>query len=308
MNKYNKCDLRKFIDSIPQDEVDRRTKEQDIENKRMHDEFVEGMATNKCFLCKGTLDSYDKMTPCFHWFLYPDRIKKKRFKNYLNSPIGFFQLDSYFRWMANHEKPLGNINDLKHESPDSVMFSTTYRYKNIEWSLVVGEKDKEGHKGSNFGGVPHFHLQMKINDQIFLKFNDYHIPFKDSDLFTLSLLEQAGDKIELGHCFGYGAGLLEKEETLKYVDEHSVITDDRENATFERDTFFRAAEGETISGELIQEAIIESEKTKEPIGKIMQRYLAKSNQEVAVTTIISPGKGVPKKVLRGGRGKKKEKQ
>jgi hypothetical protein len=76
------------------------------------------------------MNSFDEGRPCFHWFTYPTGIRKKHFENYLKYPIGFFQLDSYFRWLANTEKPIANINDLKDETSSTSYLETTFKYKN----------------------------------------------------------------------------------------------------------------------------------------------------------------------------------
>ena len=116
MNPYKNIDIRKFIDSIPKEEVERQTRIQDERNKQVYEEFVNALKTNKCFLCGDQMDSFNELKPCFHWFTYPTGIKKKHFEKYLKKPLGFFQLDSYFRWLANRENPIGNINDLKAET------------------------------------------------------------------------------------------------------------------------------------------------------------------------------------------------
>jgi len=90
MNPYKDKDLRKFIESIPQDEIDRQTRLQDENNKRVYKEFIDGLKEGKCFLCGGLIDSFDESKPCFHWFTYPKGIKKKHFDKYLEKPIGFF--------------------------------------------------------------------------------------------------------------------------------------------------------------------------------------------------------------------------
>jgi hypothetical protein len=297
MNPYKDKDLRKFIESISQEEVDRQTRLQDEGNKRVYKEFIDGLKVGKCFLCGEPMNSFNESKPCFHWFTYPMKIKKKHFGKYLQNPIGFFQLDSYFRWLANTERPIGNINDLKDEISDSSYLETTYKYKNIEWAFSIGHTDKEGHQNSQIGITPHYHIQMKVDDRIFLKFNDFHIPFSDGDLFTLELLEQAGDKVKLGHSFGQGIGIIEDEEALKIIDDAMTITDDEETAPFNRQTIIEAPEGQTISGKLIKQAINESKRTRQPIGKILQRLLPAAN----TISIITPGDGVPKMTKRSGK-------
>jgi hypothetical protein len=297
MNPYKKQDLKKFIESIPQDVVDEKTRLQDEENKRVYAEFINGLKNGTCFLCNEKMDKFVESKPCFHWFTYPIGIKKKFFKKYLENPIGFFQLDSYFRWLANTEKPIGNINDLKDETSKTSYLETTYKYKNIEWAFSIGHTDVEGHKNSAVGEIPHYHIQMKVDNRIFLKFNDYHIPFSDGDLFTIELFEQASDKVKMGHSFGHGMSILEDEENLEIFDDAMQITDDVENAPFNRQTMIQAPEGQTISGKLIQQAMEESKRTKKPIGKIMQRLMS----EAKIVTIISAGEGVPKMAKRGGK-------
>ena len=243
------------------------------------------------------MNSFEEGRPCFHWFTYPTGIKKKHFENYLKNPIGFFQLDSYFRWLANTERPIANINDLKDETSSTSYLETTYKYKNIEWAFSIGHTDKEGHLNAQVGSIPHYHIQMKVDERIFLKFNDFHIPFSDGDLFTITLLDQAPDKVKLGHSYGHGIGILEDEENLEIIDDAMTITDDIENAPFNRQTLIEAPEGQTISGEIIQQAIDESKRTKKPIGKILQRLLS----EAKITTILTPGDGVPKMTKRSGK-------
>lgn len=297
MNPYKDKDLRTFLESIPQDVVAEQTRLQEEDNARVYKEFTDGLKIGKCFLCGEPMSSFDESKPCFHWFTYPTGIRKKHFERYLEAPIGFFQLDSYFRWLANTERPFGNINDLKDETSSTSYLETTYRYKNFEWAFSIGHTDKEGHPNSQVGSAPHYHIQMKVDDRIFLKFNDFHIPFSDGDLFSIALLDQAGDKVKLGHSFGHGIGVLEDEENLQIIDDAMFITDDIETAPFNRQTFIEAPEGQTISGKLIQQAIEESNRTKQPVGKILQRLLVDAKS----ITIITPGDGVPKMTKRSGK-------
>jgi hypothetical protein len=297
MNPYKDKDLKKFIESIPQEEVERQTLKQDEENKRIYKKFIDGLKIGNCFLCGGQMESFDEKRPCFHWFTYPKGIRKKHFEKYLENPIGFFKLDSYFRWLANTENPIGNVNDLKDEISSTSYLETTYRYKNIEWAFSVGHTDIEGHIKSKVGSTPHYHIQMKVDDRIFLNFNHFHIPFSDGDMFIIELLEQAPDKVKMGHSFGYGIGILEDEENIERIDDSLLATDDYENAPFNRQTLIEMPEGQTISNEQIQKAIAESKRTNKPIGKILQEYF----KDAKTLTILGPGEGVPKMTKRSGK-------
>jgi hypothetical protein len=297
MNPYKDKDLRKFIESIPQEEVDKQTQLQSENNARVYKDFTDGLKIGNCFLCGGQMNSFVEARPCFHWFTYPTGIKKKHFENYLKNPVGSFQLDSYFRWLANTEKPIANINDLKDETSSTSYLETTYKYKNIEWAFSIGHTDKEGHPNAQVGSIPHYHIQMKIDNRIFLKFNDFHIPFSDGDLFTITLLDQAPDKVKWGHSYGQGIGILEDEENLEIIDGAMKVADDFETAPFHTESIIQAPEGQTIPTELIEQAIEESKRTKEPIRKIMQRLMP----DAKVITQINPGEGVPKMTKRSGK-------
>ena len=301
MNKYKDKNLRKFIESIPQEEIERQTRLQDEENRRDYQEFIGALKENKCFLCGSQMGKVDETKPCFQQSLSLtgrlQRIKKKHFKSYLKNPLSFFRLDSYFRWLANTEKPIGNINDLKEETSNTSYLETTIKYKNIEWAFSIGHTDKEGHTNTYEGNVPHYHIQMRVDNRIFLKFNDFHIKFTDEDLFALELLEQAGDKVILGHSYGHGIGILESEESLHIIDEDLIVAENEGTAPFNRQTLIQAPEGQTISGGLIYKAIEESKRTKKPVGKILQKYLS----DAKIITIISPGDGVPEMTKRSGK-------
>jgi hypothetical protein len=297
MNPYKDKDLKKLLQSIPQDEVERQTRLQDERNEQVHKEFIDALKLGKCFICGGQLNSFEESKPCFHWFTYPIGIKKKHFENYLKKPIGFFKLDSYFRWLANTENPIGNINDLKGETSKTSYLETTFKYKNIEWAFSIGHTDKEGHPNAQVGSSPHYHIQMKVDGRIFLKFNDFHIPFSDGDLFELELTEQASDIYKLDYSFGHGINILEDEKNLEIIDDVMKVADDLEKAPFRVQTVIEAPEGQTISSELIEQAIEESKRTKQPIRKIMKRLMPSAK----ISSIISPGDGVPNMTKRSGK-------
>ncbi len=297
MNPYKNIDLRKYIKSIPKGELESQSRIENERNQKIYLEFIEALRKNKCFLCNSQMNTFNQAKPCFHWFTYPEGIRKKHFKYYLNNPLSFFRLDCYFRWLANSEKPISNINDLKDDTSKSSYLETTIKYRNIEWAFSIGHTDKVGHENSSIGNVPHYHLQMRINDKIFLKFGDFHIRFTDEDLFMLELLEQAGDLVTIEHTFGQGIGIIENEEYLKIIDELMKVSDDEETAPFERQTIIIAQRGKPIPGELIQKAIEESKRTKKPVGKILQKNLT----DAKIATIISPGKGVPDMTKRSGK-------
>ena len=297
MNPYKNRDLRAFLESIPEEEVKKQHHLQAETNEKMFQEFKEALAKNICFLCNGKIDEFEESITCLHWFTYPKQIRKKHFEHYLEKPLSFYRLDSYLRWLANTENPIVNINDLKDETSKTSFIETTIKYKNIEWSFSIGYTDKEGHKGSKIGDAPHYHIQMIVDDKPFIRFNDFHIQFTDEDLFFFELLEQAPDLFAVKPSFGMGISVIEDEEMLEYIAKHTTVADDEKTAPFSRQTLIEAPKGKTISGDLIAEAIEESKKTKEPVGRIMQRLISGAS----FTTVISLGDGVPEMKKRSGK-------
>ncbi len=301
MNPYKGKDLKKFLESIPPDVVERETKLQYEEDARIYKEFIKALKIGKCFLCGEEMTDFNTLKKCFHWFTYPKGIRKTHFKKYLRNPVSFLRLDIYLRWLANTEKPFVNINDLKDDTSKGSYYETTIKYKNIEWAFSIGHTDKDGHPNSQFGSEPHYHIQMKVDGRIFIKFGDFHIRFTDDDLFHMELKDQVGDMIKRDYLYGTGMGIIEDDENLKMLNDSMTVATDEKSAPFRRQTFISAPFGKAIKGEMISRAIEESKKTKEPVGKILERLLAEENPEAKVSTIISPSDAVPDMIKRSGK-------
>lgn len=297
MNPYKKQDLNKFLDKLTPEFIEEKNHQQSEENKAVHKEFISNLRIGKCFMCGLDMNAFIESKPCFHWFTYPSGIKKKNFEKYLQNPIGFFQLDSYFRWLANSEVFMTNINDLKDETSSMSYLETTYKYKNIEWAFSIGKTDLEGHSAAKVGNNPHYHIQMKVNDNIFLKFNDFHIPFSDQDLFVIELQEQASDKVVKRSSIGAGMSVIEDTEFMRELDEHMLRSANNSTAPFNRQTIIIAQEGESITDEMINNAYEESKRTNIPVSKIIHNYLP--GAEVIVQ--ITPGEGMPPMTKRSGK-------
>jgi hypothetical protein len=54
MNPYKNQDLRKFLESIPAEEIAERNQEQLKINEAMYEEFIDGMKQGLCFLVNGS--------------------------------------------------------------------------------------------------------------------------------------------------------------------------------------------------------------------------------------------------------------
>ena len=197
-----------------------------------------------------------------------------------------------------------NINDILEEHPGGKLIDFTAKYKHITWSFSCGSSDFEGHKTKSYGNFPHYHMQMKLNGQQFICYNNFHIPFHDDDLYDIELF--AKHKVFVKHGYGRGSGMQElmgSEKGLEFIINHSDPTGDFDNAAFNLNTIVMAKEGETISGELLAEAFDEAKAKGKTITSVLRDKLQDSN--ASITTIVSPGDGVPETQQRTGRKKKK---
>lgn len=300
MNKYEDVDLNLLLDSIPKEELLEMSEKEMNDAKNEYQEFLTELKKGKCYLCGKSMNDLTIDSPCFHWFTYPNGIKKKYFTEYLKTPIGFFELNCYLRWLANSEQQMANINSLSSETSKNSAIECTYKFRNVEWAFSVGNTDKEGHKSGRVGNVPHYHIQMKVDGKQFINFNDFHIPFSDNDLFKFKLEEQTKGKVKLVYPFGAGTEILEDEnlDANKFDENLNVTYDDQDKAPIRRQSIITSVDDNVISGDLIADAIEESKKTKEPVGRIVQRKLG---EKVNVMTVISPSDVIPQMEKRSGK-------
>lgn len=289
-------DIKGFMNSLTPEQIDEGNRKQEAENKKMFLEFSDAHSKGCCSLCGMKLDYFSPSETCFHWFLKPTEIKKKHFKEYLSEDIGFFKLESYFRWLATIEQPFRNINDLKCETTESKLLETTIRYKNIEWTLTYGKSDLEGHKDSKNAKFPHYHLQMLVNELPFIRFNDFHIPFSKEDLFNIELLKEENVLFKNSQAPGM-TDILEDSEMLEQVDEHLTVAENEEDASLNFGTMIQMPEGKTMTGDEIAEIFEESKRTKKPVRHLMKEHFPEAN----IKSTVTAADGVPEKKKRGKR-------
>lgn len=257
-------------------------------------EFIKAFPKGFCNLCGMKLSYFSPEEPCFHWLLLPEGIKKKHLIEYFKDAVGYFQLQSYLRWVASTEEKFRHINDL---TPENKLVETTIRYKDLEWSFNIGHNDFIGHKGSKNGDFPHFHFQVVKNGLIQLKFNDCHIPLSKHDI---SLFDKINTDSNFEHKFSFGEGMsvIESEEEMEWVDEDMVPSEDESEGTFHTRTFYEIPEHITISAEEFEKLKEESKSANIPFRK----YLKEKFPEIKLNSQLFPGPGI---VAKKGRNKRK---
>lgn len=293
--------IREFLENLTEEEIQKNNQEEIRENDEIYLEFKDAYSKNCCSLCGNKIDYFNKIEPCYHWFLLPKGIRKKDFENYLKDSIGYLKLENYFRWVANIENPIKSINDLSNEISKSKFKEITIRYKNIEWSLTIGLTDLDGHQDSKNANFPHFHLQMLIDDKPFINFNDFHIPFSKEDLFNFKLMKEAPDLVDFRNNNGEGMSLIENSENLKKFIKVMKVAENDENALLRSRTIVQRPDGKTMSEHTLQKLADESRKTKIPMRNLISKYFP----DATTFTEILPGKGVPEMKKRVPRNKNK---
>lgn len=270
-----------------------------------YQKFIAAFKINECSLCHKSLKTFSVKSPCLHWLLRPKGFKKKHFPS-LFTTFPYFRISSYIRWVASLAGPMKNINDFKVEHPGEKIIDFTARHKHITWSLSCSQSDYEGHQSTTHGKIPHYHIQVKLNGKIFIKYGDFHIPFHEDDLYDLDLFINHGDVVK--HSYGRGSGLqfiFDDEDRVEALIHHLVPTSEEDQATIHLSTMVDAGEGGLISGDLVADAIEEAKTSNLTIAAVLREKLKDTGAKV--TTVVSPGKGVPEPQQRsGGRAGKKQ--
>lgn len=274
------------IKNMTQDEMRRISEEGMRRTDEIYASFKEHYDKGACHLCKSHLKSFSSKKPCLHWLLRPNGFKKKHFSS-LFPKYGYFQMEVFARWVANLDDPIHNINDLKIEKSKKKIIETTIKYKHIEWSFSCSPSDLEGHKNSPYTNFPHFHFQMRLDKKPFIDYTDFHIPFKDEDVWKLAMINQSDIPFE--HHFRYGEGMqnVMSEDAHDFLMENSIKTENESEATYKFDTIVHAKLGQTISGDDIADLIEESKRTGVPFAKLAERL------DADVQVIVKPGDAVP---------------
>lgn len=253
--------------------------------KKEYECFLEHITRNACYICGKPLKTFSSGFPCVHWLLRPKGVKKDHVYSVL-SRDGYHRSAAFLRWHSNYQGFSRNINDLKEESDQSALFHWSCTYEHRHWTFKCGRTDYEGHAGTK-ADFPHYHVQMRLADQVFVKFNDFHVPFTDEDLFWLRA--NLDPQSPIRQSFGpHGSGM----EDAMGVDADVILSntvraneEEIEQAVFRIDTFVYHPEG--ISADTIQGAIEAANKS----GKTIAYHLKEMGLSSEIT--ISPAETIP---------------
>jgi hypothetical protein len=266
-----------------------------------HAKFKEAYTQGNCYLCGKGLTSFDESSPCAHWLLNPEGFRKKKHYRTVTSKYGFHQLQSLLRWLANEEGGPKNINDLPEEGTGKLR-EVTIRYKDLEWSFSCTPNDFNGH-GAGSHRSPHYHFQMRQGTRIIIRYNDFHVPFSESDIIEISA-ETANHDLKRGWSHGEGMSEVFRPEVIDALLESGGFKSTGDGAgDIEFDYLVKADEGTVMKGEDILALYEEAKSTGVSIGTLLRQGKIPN---VSVETYASPGPGVVEQKTRSGRGGKEE--
>lgn len=279
--------FNEYLNTIP---LEKLHAEGDKQHKKDEEDFQTlktALSQGRCHYCNNPLSHFSEKKPCFHWLLKPNGFKKRHFP-LLYEQKDFHQLEAYLRWVANCDKPMKNINDLVEEKSSSKFIEETIRYKNIEWSFSCSHGDRIGHKDKHEGQMPHYHFQMKVDGNVVINYNGFHIPFNDYDEFSFAVKADKFDRLKARHVQGAGMQAMFDHMSPEEIVDSMRYAENEEDAELDVGIMIEADEGTTISGDDIADMLQERKRTGVSMAKLVQRL-----KNVKVQTIISPGPGVP---------------
>lgn len=297
----NASDAQEFLESLPVEVIEAINKKTRESGDEEFQQFKNFLDNGYCYLCGGKMDSFDEANVCMHWLLKPAGFNKKHF-HLVYEKFNFLRIQSYLRWIATTEILAGNINDLIEELSPNKLLEVTIKYKNLEWTFSCANSDLAGHEGSFAGQLPHYHFQMRINNQSFIDYADFHIPFTEEDLFHLPIILGMVEKAKYAHT--HSPGMQEMMDIDPEILLSSMCkTDDETHGVYNLQTLIEAEPGKTLSGDEIADLFKKSKELNVPVA----RLIGELSNLGSATTYIVPGPRVPEKAGRKRGGKKNKK-
>jgi hypothetical protein len=232
-----------------------------------HARFQTSFREGRCFLCHKPLKSFEGESPCIHWLLRPPGFTKWHFAE-VAQRYGYFRIEAFLRWVASEEAFAKNINDLRDEGSGKLI-EMTIRYKAYEWSFSCGENDYLGHSTSSEESKrPHYHFQMRVNGQAFIRYNDFHVPFSYDDILMIEAQRIAPETVGQKYSTAPGMSALLQEDKLEELVMKGASGGREEDADLELNTFIMADEGTKISGSALVDLFEEAKRRRVTVSSL----------------------------------------
>jgi hypothetical protein len=294
-----------FMASLPPKEIARVNELNRKETTEQHRQFSEAFKAGQCSFCGHALTSFDPAKPCRHWLLKPDDVCKEHIEQ-VATQLSWGILENYLRWVANEEAFAKNINDLTDEGSGKLV-ELTIKYKNLQWSFSCGESDLAGHDGGGeHSKRPHWHFQMYVDGQPFVRYNDFHLLLSEPDEGFLDFMRANPGKVQRRIAGGAGMNEVLDESMLEHLvtmGRSGTTDDEADGAPIKLDTFVMAEPGKTICGEDIYNLIQQAKAEGVTVSSKMRELTG-----VSVQAFVSPGPGVVRQAPRSGRKRRGDSQ
>jgi hypothetical protein len=277
--------FKDYLRTLSPEKIEMVRKMEEDKALKEYEQFITNFDNGICYICGNQLDRFRADKPCIHWLLRPAGAKKRNIEEVFAGK-GYFPIAAYIRWVCNQDTHFSKINDLKEEGNSDAIFHWTGEFAHVRWTFICTREDYRGHAGRR-ASRPHYHMEMRLNKQIFIGFNDFHCPFTDKDIFELRC--NIDDDCPIKQSFGFqGAGMadafsMDPEEIIK----SSETTDNPKEAVYHIITHLSDPKG--IPGEVIDKAVELARKTRKPIANALKEMGYRPS------VIIDPPEDVPKK-------------
>jgi hypothetical protein len=293
-NRAKGQDYARFLATLTKEEIAHGNEVNRRNAETEHQQFLDHFRRGSCYLCERPLASFSRKSPCPHWLLKPKGFKKNDLTA-LAAQYGFYQIQSFLRWIANQDGFARNINDLPDEGTGTKLFEVTIKYKTLEWAFSCAESDYQGHATSQHARHQHYHFQMRIERRPFINYSDFHVPFSEMDIINIEAM-RANPNMKQRYSFGEGMNSVMSDETVERIVNTTVPGDEDDSAPFKLDSIAIAEEGKTIRGEDIYQLFQEATAKGVTIASLMHK-LPNARTQV----IVTPGPGVVEQAPRAGR-------
>jgi hypothetical protein len=291
------AELVERLEVMSPEERNKISEENIRQTQAEYTEFLSAFRIGECYICGKPLSSFSKKAPCIHWLLKPKGFKKNDLPE-IAMRFGFFQIQTYLRWVANTQGFAKHINDLPEEGSGTKLIELTIRYRNLEWSFSCAETDYIGHQTSQHAKHPHYHLQMRVDQRPFINYSDFHVPFVEGDILSIEAKRKLPHIVK--HKFPYGEGMAEilNDDTVEMLIEQSTGGGAGDDASLHFDTIAMADEGTTIRGEDLYEIIQEAKAKGVTVASLIHKL-----PNARTRVLVTPGPGVVEQAPRAGRKK-----
>lgn len=287
----------KFLDELSEEQLAYGNQKDFQRAESEYKNFLDHFGRGDCYLCKHPLGSFTKKSPCPHWLLKPKGFKKKDLLA-VALHFGFFQIQSFLRWIANQDGFARNINDLPDVGTGGKLFGVTIKHKNLEWAFSCAESDYLGHATSQHAKHAHYHFQMRVDHRPFINYSDFHLPFSEKDIINIEAARTLPGKVRQRFLFGEGIRDVLNDDTVEHIVNTAMPADAPDNAILNFETFALADEGKTISGNDLYQIIEEAKAKGVTIASLMHKLPNAKTQ-----VIVTPGPSVVEQAPRSGRKK-----